>query len=292
MTHRVLVFGQSGQVATALRRRCGTSLTIRAVGRGEADLRAPRQAARLIARWAPDAVINAAAYTAVDRAEAEERLAHRINAEAPGVLAAAAAASGIPFVHVSTDYVFDGTGSRPWTEADAPAPLNAYGRSKLAGERAVLAAHGGAAVLRTSWVFSATGGNFVRTMLRAGATRPVLQVVDDQWGGPTPAEDIADALVIIARALIEGRGAPGLYHFQGAPATTWAGFARAIFDAAGWRTAPRVAPIATADWPAAAARPLNGRLDCTKIRQSFGIGQPDWRLALPPVLDGLAEIAA
>lgn len=291
MTYRVLVFGQTGQVAAALRRRSGASVMIRTLRREDADLIAPERAARQISAWRPDAVINAAAFTNVDMAENEGPLAHRLNAVAPGVLARVAALHGIPFLHLSTDYVFDGSGTRPWTEADLPNPVNAYGATKLVGEQGVLAAGGRAAVMRTSWVFSATGRNFLKTMLRVAATRSKLQVVDDQWGGPTAAEDIADALLIMARALIEQRGAPGLYHFCGQPWTTWAGFAQAIFAVRGGN-APAIEPIASRDWPTPARRPLNSRLDCAKIREVFGIGQPDWRVALMPILSDLTEAAA
>ena len=179
-----------------------------ALGRAEADLADPESCARAVAAAETDIVVNAAAYTAVDRAEQEEAVATTVNGEAPGAIARAAAGRGLPFLHVSTDYVFDGSGDGPWTEDDPPAPLGAYGRSKLAGERAVAAAGGAHAILRTSWVHAGHGANFVRTMLRAGASRPRLTVVDDQRGGPTPASAVAATLVALAHAFANGRGVP------------------------------------------------------------------------------------
>jgi dTDP-4-dehydrorhamnose reductase len=289
VTLRLLVFGRTGQVATELLRLAGPGLGIAALGRHEADLADPAACAAAVAGTEADVVVNAAAYTAVDRAETEEDLATRINGEAPGAMARAAAARGIPLLHVSTDYVFDGAKQGAWVEDDPPAPLSAYGRSKLAGERAVAAAGGRHAILRTAWVHAGHGGNFVRTMLRVGATRPRLTVVDDQRGGPTAAADIARTLVAIASAFAEGRGASGVFHYCGVPATSWCGFAREIFAQASWMTAPEIVPIRTADWPTPAARPANSVLDCTRIRAAYGIGQPDWRASLGPVLAELRE---
>jgi dTDP-4-dehydrorhamnose reductase len=294
---RLLVFGRSGQVATEIGRLTGADLEVTALGRAEADLANPASCAAAVDRAADggevDAVVNAAAYTAVDRAETEEALATRINGEAPGAMARAAAARGLPFLHISTDYVFDGRKRGPWVEDDPPAPLSAYGRSKLAGERAVAEAGGQHAILRTAWVHAGHGRNFVGTMLRAGlkagAARPRLTVVDDQHGGPTAAADIAAALVAVARAFAAGRGVPGIFHYCGAPPTTWCGFAREIFAQAPWMRAPEIAPIRTADWPTPAARPANSVLDCAKIAAAYGIGQPDWRASLAPVI---AELRA
>jgi len=289
---RLLVFGFSGQVATALRRLSGFGLDVVPLDRTEADLRQPADCADRVAGCDADAVINAAAYTAVDTAESDERLAMLVNGAAPGAMAEAAASRGLPFLHISTDYVFDGSGSRPWREDDPVGPLGAYGRSKLAGERAVMAAGGQAVILRTSWVFAAHGQNFLRTMLRVGAERPRLTVVDDQHGGPTAAADIADALVTIARALTAGQGATGIFHFSGRPATTWHGFAREIFARAGLPQSPELVPIRTADWPTPAARPANSVLDCTKIAAAYGIEQPDWRRSLDRALAEFRENAA
>lgn len=279
---RCLVFGATGQVARELDRRDGVTT----LDRDAADLTDPAACADRIGTGDWDAVINAAAYTAVDRAEEEEALATRINGDAPAAMAAAAAARDIPFLHISTDYVFDGGGSAPRAPADPVGPLGAYGRSKLAGERGVMAAGGRAAILRTSWVFSAHGANFVKTMLRLGATRDQLSVVADQVGGPTPAGDIASALLVMAGAMRDGQ-AGGVYHFAGAPAVSWAAFARAIFDVAG--LAVRVEDIPSRAYPTPAARPLNSRLDCSGSETDFGIVMPDWRAGLTAVVAALKE---
>ena len=285
---KLLVFGKTGQVATELARLAGPDLMVTCIAREIVDLADPGRAADAIAWADADAVINAAAYTAVDRAEEEEPLARAINAEAPGAMAQAAAARGLPFLHISTDYVFDGAKDGAWVETDPVAPLGAYGRTKLAGEEAVAAAGGPHAILRTAWVFSATGSNFVKTMLRVGRDRDRLTVVADQHGGPTAAADIAAALVAMARALVAGQGASGIFHFCGAPATTWHGFASAIFARTGWQSTPEIAPITTADWPTPATRPANSMLDCTRIAEIFGIDQPDWRTSLDSVLKELS----
>jgi dTDP-4-dehydrorhamnose reductase len=284
---RLLVFGRSGQVATELARAAAAQgLALTALGRAEADLADPEACARAVAETQADAVINAAAHTAVDRAEAEPELARAVNAAAPGAMARAAAARGLPFLHVSTDYVFDGTPGRPWREDDPTGPLGVYGASKLAGERAIAAAGGPHVILRTAWVFSAHGANFVKTMLRLGAERDTLRVVDDQRGGPTPAADIAAALIVVARAFAEGRGVPGIFHYAGAPAVSWAGFAEAIFAARGG-PAPRIERIASADYPTPARRPLNSVLDCSRIDRAYGLAQPDWRPGLARVIEEL-----
>ncbi|QFT97588.1 dTDP-4-dehydrorhamnose reductase [Roseovarius sp. THAF8] len=281
-----LVFGSSGQVATELRLSAPDA---RFLGRDSADLADPAACAAAIAAHRPDLVINAAAYTAVDRAEEEEALAHVINADAPGAMARAAAELGVPFVHISTDYVFagTGTGTRPWAPSDATAPQNAYGRTKLAGEEAVRAAGGVHAILRTSWVVSAHGANFVKTMLRLGAERDALTIVADQVGGPTPARDIATACLRIGDALRHDPALSGSFHFSGAPDVSWADFARAIFDKAGLNCA--VTDIPTADYPTPAARPLNSRLDCTRTESVFGLSRPDWRDGLDDILKALKE---
>ncbi|WP_291730352.1 dTDP-4-dehydrorhamnose reductase [Leisingera sp. F5] len=281
----ILVFGKTGQLARELAAYDG----VICLGRGQADLSDPDACAAAIRAHAPAAVINAAAYTAVDKAEEEEALATIINGDAPGAMARTCTALNIPFVTVSTDYVFDGSGEAPWKPEDATAPLNAYGRSKLAGEEAVRAAGGAYAALRTSWVVSAHGGNFVKTMLRLGKERVRLTVVADQIGAPTPARDIAAACLAIARQLREEPGKSGTYHFAGAPETSWAGFAREILARAGVEC--DVEDIPTAAYPTPAARPLNSRLDCTSLEAVFGIPQPDWRMGLTEVLKDLGELA-
>jgi dTDP-4-dehydrorhamnose reductase len=280
---RLVVFGHTGQVATELRAlaaRDGHALT--ALGRDQVDLADPAACAGLIRAMAPRAVINAAAYTAVDRAETEEALATTINAAAPAAMAAACAGMDIPFVHLSTDYVFAGTGAQPW-QPDAPtAPCNAYGRSKLAGEVGVRAAGGRHVVLRTSWVFSAQGTNFARTILRLGQTRDQLGVVADQIGGPTPARAIAEACLVIAGRLAEDRSAAGTYHFAGTPDVSWHGFAEALLKHTGSGCALRAIP--SAEYPTPALRPMNSRLDCSRTQQVFGLSRPDWRAAIPGIV--------
>lgn len=276
----LLVFGRTGQVARELQLSDG----VRALGRDEADLSVEGVVAAAIDSFSPVAVINAAAYTAVDRAESEAAQARRVNAAAPGEMARACALRGIPFLHVSTDYVFDGSGSAPWRETDPVAPRNVYGESKLAGERAVIDAGGRHAILRTAWVFSAHGRNFVRTMLHLSESRDRLDVVADQVGCPTPAADIAATLLAMAKAMIGGQ-AGGLYHYAGQPPTSWAGFAREIFGRAGRTTL--VQDITTADYPTPAERPRNSRLDCSAIGRDFGIAPPDWRAGLDKVIAAL-----
>ncbi len=281
---KILVIGRTGQVARELARAAPQALCL---DRAAADLADPDAAAAAVAQADADAVINAAAYTAVDRAEEEEPLATTVNGTSPGAMARAAAARGIPFLHISTDYVFNGSGSAPWAPDDATAPLSAYGRSKLMGEQQVRAA--GGTVLRTAWVFSAHGGNFVKTMLRLGAERDQLTIVDDQIGGPTPARAIADALLVMARQLAAGQGGPGVYHLSGAPDVSWASFAAEIFAQTGLNCVIR--PIPTRDYPTPAPRPLNSRLDCTSLGTAFGIERPDWRHALEEVLKEIRDAA-
>lgn len=283
---RVLLFGRTGQVATEILRRAPAGVTVTALGRDEADLSRPEVCAEAVQHAEVDAVFNAAAWTAVDRAEAEEEAARVVNAAAPAVMARAAAARGLPFVHISTDYVFDGEGTAAFAPSDPVAPRNAYGRTKLEGEEQVRAAGGAQVILRTSWVFSAHGANFVRTMLRLGRERDVVRVVSDQVGGPTPAAAIADACHGIAAALREG-AAGGTHHLSGAPDTSWAGFAEAIMLDAG--LACRVEPISTEAFPTPARRPRNSRLDGASLEAAFGIARPDWR---PALRDVLAELGA
>ena len=274
----LLVFGSTGQVATELKRLAPEA---RFLGRAEADLSRPADCAAAIRQHAPKAVINAAAWTAVDKAESEEEAATVVNGDAPTAMAQAAADLGIPFIHISTDYVFDGAGTAPFLPEHPTAPLGAYGRSKLKGELGVRAAGGPHVILRTSWVFSSHGANFVKTMLRLGAARESLNVVADQIGGPTPAGAIAEACLQLAEAL-QGGACSGTHHFAGAPATSWADFARAIMQEAG--LACRIEDIPTTAYPTPARRPLNSRLDCSALAAEFGIMQPDWRAALAQVI--------
>ncbi len=283
---KVLVFGKTGQVATEL----GMLGGVTCLGRDRADLADPAACAAAIRAARPAAVINAAAYTAVDRAENEEDLATTINGAAPGAMAAACAALGIPFVTLSTDYVFDGSGDAPWKPGDPVAPLNAYGRSKLKGEEGVRAAGGAYAVLRTSWVVSCHGNNFVKTMLRLGADRDRLTIVADQVGGPTCAADIARACLEIARQLAADPAKSGIYHFSGGPDVSWADFAREIFAQAG--LAPEVVDIPGSDYPTPAQRPGNSRMDNSATEAAFGIARPDWRQGLRDILAELNKSPA
>lgn len=275
---KLLVFGQSGQVARELARAAPEAVFL---GRDQADLSDPAACAAAIRAHRPEAVINAAAWTAVDRAETEEEAATVVNGHAPGAMARACADLGAPLVQISTDYVFDGAGTLPFRPGDPTAPLGAYGRSKLAGEIAVRASGARHVILRTSWVFSAHGANFVKTMLRLGADHPALRVVADQIGGPTPADAIAAACLTLSRGLRDG-ATGGTHHFSGAPETSWAGFARETFSQAGLATT--VEDIPTAAYPTPAQRPLNSRLDCAALTAEFGIIQPDWRAALARVI--------
>lgn len=273
----ILVFGKTGQVATELQLQADVT----ALDRHAADLSNPASCAAAIREHRPDVVINAAAYTAVDRAEEEPDFAQMINAQAPAAMAQACADLGIPFLHVSTDYVFDGSGTDPWQVNDPIAPLSVYGRTKAAGEEAVREAGGAYAILRTSWVFSAHGNNFVKTMLRLSETRDALSVVDDQIGGPTPAAGIAAALLDMARAMRTGQSG-GTYHYAGTPSTSWKCFARETFAAAGRKV--DVTGIPTCDYPTPATRPLNSRLDCSALESDFGISPPIWKAHLAQIV--------
>ncbi len=280
---RLLCFGETGQVARELALRLPADWSLEALDRTRAPLDDPERCRRAVAAFGGDAVINAAAWTAVDAAEGAEAEARAINGVAPTAMAEACAERGLPFVHLSTDYVFPGTGTTPWRPDDAVKPVNAYGRSKLAGERGVIASGATAVVLRTAWVFSPFGSNFLRTMLRLGAERDSLRVVADQIGGPTPAAAIADACLDITRQLAEDSGKAGIYHFSGTPDVSWAEFARAIFEA-GNRDV-QVEEIPSSEFPTPAARPANSRLDCSTTEAVFGIARPDWRAALVTTLE-------
>ncbi len=286
---KALVFGKTGQLALELARRAG-DVTLEMHGRETADFSDPAACAALVAASDADAVINAVAYTAVDAAEQDEALATVVNGETPGAIARACAKKGLPFVHVSTDYVFDGTGETPFTPDHPTAPLGAYGRSKLVGEEAVRAADGPHAILRTSWVVSAHGKNFVKTMLRLGAERDKLTIVADQVGGPTCAADIADACLEIARQLIQTPAKSGTYHFSGAPDVSWADFARGIFDQAEISCA--VVDIASSDYPTPAQRPFNSRMDNSATEATFGIARPAWSEGLREILKDMAAASA
>lgn len=277
---RLAVTGQNGQVATALAERAALleGFEVVRLGRPALDLEQPETVGAAIIAARPDVVVNAAAYTAVDKAEAEPDRAFAANRDGAGAAAAAAQALGVPFIHLSTDYVYPGDKPSPYVEGDATGPLGVYGQSKLAGEVAVKAAHAAPVILRTSWVYSPFGANFVRTMLRLGKEREVLRVVDDQQGNPTSAIDIADGILRIA-PMIRADRTGGTFHFCGEGSTTWCGFARFIFETAGALGGPhpRVEAITTADFPTPARRPSNSRMETTAFRSRFGFVQRPWQ---------------
>ncbi len=292
----VLLFGGNGQLGRELQRALAPLGTIVATTRSgalpdgsaceTADFNEPASLVALLDRVRPDVVVNAAAYTAVDRAEEERDAAWRANAEAPGIIARWCAAAGVPLVHYSTDYVFDGQGTRPYREDDVTAPLGVYGASKLAGEEDIRAAGGRHLIFRTAWVYASHSANFLRTMLRVGADRDVLRVVADQIGTPTPAALIAD---VTAQALQHAGGLSGTWHLTAAGETSWHGFAEAIFaeavSAGKLARAPKVEAITTADYPTPAKRPAYSHLDVSKLESDFGIALPSWQ-------DGLKQVIA
>jgi dTDP-4-dehydrorhamnose reductase len=293
---KILLLGATGQVGTELHKRLSALGDLRLATRSglladgsqceHADFDQPDSLAALVERLAPDLVVNAAAYTAVDQAEREPRIAHRINAQAPAVLADACRRGSAKLVHYSTDYVFNGRATRPYREDDPVAPLGVYGASKRAGEEAILASGARHLIIRTAWVYAAHGHNFLRTMLRLAAEREELRVVDDQIGSPTPAGLIAD---ISARLLADDVDADGLVHLTTLGQTSWHGFAEAIVDGGHRRglldRRPRIVPISSAEFPTAAERPRYSVLDCGRLQQTFGIGLPGWHDALGDVLD-------
>jgi dTDP-4-dehydrorhamnose reductase len=283
---RLIVTGTEGQVVRSLiERAAAEGVELRAIGRPSLDLADASSIEQAFAGVRADVIVNAAGHTAVDRAEAEEELATRINGIGAGLVAAAARRQGIPVIQLSTDYVFDGALDRPYREDDPTGPIGAYGRSKLAGERAVAAAHPDYVILRTSWVYSPFGANFVKTMLRLGETRSEINVVADQRGAPTSALDIADAIIAVARRLTSSRnrkGLTGVFHMTGAGEATWADFAEAILAEAEThgRKPVAVRPIATAEYPTPARRPANSRLDGARLRDVYGVALPPWRQSL------------
>lgn len=285
---RILVTGSTGQVANALAERGSRKpeIEILRLGRPELDLENAGATERAVFDAKPDVVVNAAAYTAVDKAESEPERAFAINRDGAVAVARAAARLRVPLVHLSTDYVFDGRKADPYVEADQTSPINVYGQSKLEGEQAVASAHPAALILRTSWVFSPFGTNFVKTMIRLGAERPVIRVVDDQIGNPTSAFDIADAILQIAPELSINPTAGGLYHFCCSGSTSWHGFAHFIFSERAKQGAgrPSLEAIPTKDYPVPARRPANSRLATDAIIRRFGLDPRHWTEAAAEVL--------
>jgi dTDP-4-dehydrorhamnose reductase len=294
---RTLVTGAAGQVGGALVRALGEQVPTVASDRTRLDFGRPWEIASVLDQIEPELIINAAAYTAVDRAEDERDLAFRINADAPGAVAQWAAGRGVPVIHFSTDYVFDGTGNRPWREDDPTGPLSVYGASKLAGEIAVRAAGGQHLIIRTQWVYAATGANFLRTIAHLASERKELRIVADQYGAPTSARLIAD----VVATMIRSRPVPltsrihlsgGLINVAASGETTWHGFTIAIVQGLRLRginlAVETILPITTAEYPTKAKRPANSRLDLTRLEEVFGVRTPNWEVALATELDFLA----
>ena len=291
---KILVFGAGGQIGREVCRAGELPrYDILPLDRKTLDITKSASVGALLAREKSDLAINLAAYTAVDRAESEPEAAWAVNCAGAAHIAAACHESGTPLIHLSTDYVFDGSKAGLYREEDAVGPLGVYGCSKEAGERAVRAALAQHVILRTAWVFGAHGANFVKTMLRRAAERSVLRVVADQRGCPTAAADIAAALMVIAQHIERGEAKWGTYHFAGSGAVSWHGFAEAIFDLAASQLAarPRVEPITTDEYPTPARRPMNSVLDCRKIEDVFGIVPPPWRVGLASVIREVLDLA-
>ena len=292
---RVLVTGAGGQVGAAVAGRLASRCQVVAHGRSTLDLADPAAIAARVREAKPALIVNAGAYTAVDRAETDREAAHAINAIAPGVLAEEARKAGALLIHYSTDYVFDGTKGSPYVEDDATNPLGVYGATKLAGERAIAQAGGAYLILRTSWVYAPRGKNFLATMLNLAKTRSELRVVDDQHGAPTSAQQLARATEgLVSRGLDAARGASGLYHATASGEVTWCGFARAIFER--WAVAspqpfapPRVVAIPTSEYPTPARRPANSRLSNAKLAAAFDLGLGSWEAGLDEALAALAS---
>jgi dTDP-4-dehydrorhamnose reductase len=294
---RIFVVGEHGQVAQALGRECITrGHAVRLAGRATADLTDPAAISAAVADFQPELLVNAAAYTAVDKAEDEADQAFLLNRDGAANVAAIAASVHAPLIHISTDYVFDGRKPSPYVETDAPNPIGVYGASKLAGEAAIAGVGNDYVILRTSWVCSPAGNNFVKTMLRLASQRDEIAVVDDQWGAPTFAADLAKAVVSIGEALLTASDRSklsGVYHATGSGETTWYGFARAIMKGSADKDGPscHVRPITTHGYPTRAKRPANSRLDCSKLARVFGIRLPQWEASLDICLDQLIAAA-
>jgi dTDP-4-dehydrorhamnose reductase len=294
-THPILlIVGAGGQVGREFPRVLGaTPFVLSLLDRRALDIRKQGAVFAALEQIRPAAVVNAAAYTAVDRAESDEAACFAVNRDGACNLALACAASDIPLIHISTDYVFDGRKLGAYAENDPIAPLGIYGRSKAEGEMAVRATHPRHVILRTAWIFGVHGNNFVKTMLRLGAERDVIRVVADQRGCPTAAGDVAAAILHVARRLLlEGTGCYGTFHFTGRGATTWFGFADAVFELAArfGRPRPKLVPIPTSGYPTPARRPPNSVLDCAAFTTTFGLPQPPWRDSLQAVVGELASM--
>jgi dTDP-4-dehydrorhamnose reductase len=296
---KILVFGRVGQVGWELRHKLACLGDVTSVDYPEIDFSKPATIRAAVRAAEPTVIVNAAAYTAVDKAEAQPEPAWAINAIGPGVIAEEARRLGALMVHYSTDYVYDGSKAGPWVETDVPNPLNVYGKTKLAGDEAIAAVGGDYLILRTSWVYGARGANFLLTMLRLAKERPELRIVDDQTGSPTTSECIAQATAqILTQVVAPGRGGSGnvlggrsgVYHLTSAGATTWFGFAKQFLSRRG-DACPNLTPIPSSEYPVPASRPVNSVLSCERLAETFGVQMPAWEVALELVLETLAESA-
>jgi dTDP-4-dehydrorhamnose reductase len=296
---RVLIFGRTGQLGWELRHKLACLGPVATVGSADVNFAKPETVREAISAWGPAVIVNAAAYTAVDKAESEPELAMAINGTAPGVLAEEAKRAGALLVHYSTDYVYDGSKQGMWVETDATNPLNVYGKTKLAGDEAIAAAGCDHLIFRTSWVYGARGNNFLLTMLRMSKERPELRVVDDQTGAPTSSECIAQATADAVAQVIGPKGGglqgrSGVYHLACSGSTTWFGFAKTLIERSvslGAGT-PKMTPIPTSEFPRPATRPMNSRLSGARLEEAFGVRMPDWEDALALVLETLKDGAA
>lgn len=290
---KILLLGRTGQVGSELQRTLLPLGDLIALSRSDADLENVGGLEDVLRNASPDVIVNATAYTAVDKAEGDEATAFKVNAEAVEVLASYCRQSGALLVHYSTDYVFDGTKQGGYVETDSPNPQSVYGRSKLAGERAIMQSGCKSLIFRTSWVFSTHGGNFIKTILRLARQRDTLNVVADQVGAPTSAELIADVTALAIAAFRSGRIAPGIYHLAPAGETTWHGLACYAIERArnhGWSLMlepDKIIPIATEQYPLPAKRPNNSRLDTSKLREALGLRLPDWKAHVNRTIDQL-----
>ncbi|MHA7600594.1 dTDP-4-dehydrorhamnose reductase [Alicycliphilus sp. T452] len=286
----ILLLGKNGQVGWELQRSLAVLGQVTALGHDEADFTQPQAVAQAVRALCPDAIVNAAAHTAVDKAESEPERARLLNATTPGVLAEEAARLGAWLVHYSTDYVFDGSGSRPWRETDAPAPLSVYGATKLEGERLIQQSGCRHLILRTSWVYAARGGNFAKTMLRLAQERERLTVIDDQWGAPTGADLLADVTAHAIRHLQQRPQDGGLYHCVAGGETTWHSYAKYVVEHARQAQpainikAMEIAPVPTSAFPTPARRPHNSRLDTARLQAAFGLRLPPWQQGVARML--------
>jgi len=293
---RMLVTGRNGQIVRSLIERSPQRFEVVALGRPQLDLVGPADAIVTgITAAQPDVIVSSAAYTQVDKAESEPDVAFAVNEHGAGAVAKAAHSLSVPLIHISTDYVFDGSKMSPYCEDDSTHPTGIYGASKLAGERAVLAAHANSALLRTAWVYSPFGSNFVKTMLRLAESRDEISVVADQRGNPTSALDIADAIFTVAANLIAGDRANqrGVFHMTGSGDASWSEFAQAVFAASAEEggTSARVNPITAAEYPTPARRPTNSRLDCEKLALAHGVRLPPWQASMKEVVERLLQPA-